>query len=162
MRYAGPERHCSHGYRSRTEREAEGSRICASVCQPRRGNSSSGRLGREKPSKPRYSASAFSKCIGNKSRCIAFYIAAVTKRDAEHAGAKLLPCNAAARLQARTRKAVNHNGKDNRVSHPQWLSRKSRVGSTTTPRQGNRVLHTSKEIGLMETLAFAEIWRCLA
>jgi hypothetical protein len=39
-------------------------------------------------------------------------------------------------------------GKGNRVLHPQPLSQKSDVGSTAKAREGNRVLHTSKEVGI--------------
>src|SRR4029077_3048429 len=40
------------------------------------------------------------------------------------------------------------NGKGNRVLHPEPLSEKSGVGSPAKAREGNRVLHTSKEVGI--------------
>ena len=40
------------------------------------------------------------------------------------------------------------HGKGNRVLHPEPLSEKSGVGSRAKPWEGNRVLHTSKEVGL--------------
>ncbi len=40
------------------------------------------------------------------------------------------------------------HGKGNRVSHPKPLSEKSGVGSPAKAREGNRVLHTSKEVGI--------------
>jgi hypothetical protein len=40
------------------------------------------------------------------------------------------------------------HGKGNRVLHPEPLSDKSGVGSPAKAREGNRVLHTSKEVGI--------------
>jgi hypothetical protein len=40
------------------------------------------------------------------------------------------------------------HGKGNRVLHPEPLSEKSDVGSPSKVREGNRVLHTSKEVGI--------------
>jgi hypothetical protein len=40
------------------------------------------------------------------------------------------------------------HGKGNRVLHPEPLSEKSGVGSPAKAREGNRVLHTSKEVGI--------------
>jgi hypothetical protein len=40
------------------------------------------------------------------------------------------------------------HGKGNRVLHPEPLSEKSGVGSPAKAREGNRVLHTNKEVGI--------------
>jgi hypothetical protein len=40
------------------------------------------------------------------------------------------------------------HGKGNRVLHPEPLSEKSGVGSPAKAREGNRVLHASKEVGI--------------
>jgi hypothetical protein len=40
------------------------------------------------------------------------------------------------------------HGKGNRVLHPEPLSEKSGMGSPAKAREGNRVLHTSKEVGI--------------
>src|SRR6266851_10459582 len=41
------------------------------------------------------------------------------------------------------------HGKGNRVLHPEPLSEKSGVGSPAKAREGNRVLHTSEEVGIV-------------
>ena len=40
------------------------------------------------------------------------------------------------------------HGKGNRVLHPEPLSEERGVGSPAKVREGNRVLHTSKEVGI--------------
>ena len=40
------------------------------------------------------------------------------------------------------------HGKGNRVLHPEPFSEKSGVGSPAKAREGNRVLHISKEVGI--------------
>jgi hypothetical protein len=53
------------------------------------------------------------------------------------------------------------HGKDNRVLHPQPLSEKSGVGSPAKAREGNRVLHTSKEVGIAYGSELSR-FRCIA
>jgi len=80
---------------------------------------------------------------------------AVTGNNAEHMGANLLLCNAAARLQAqaterRSQKEGSNptHGKGNHVLHPKPLSEKGGMGSPAKTREDNRVPFTSKEVGL--------------